>query len=75
MSDNKKYIGKIDRIRVSETEHYEVDYFVDHYLKTKGYGVSAENRKVLHGYLEDYPHHGTVMRDHLTQWLDANIKK
>lgn len=37
--DNKKYIGKIDRIYVSMTEDYEVEYFIDQYLKTHKYEV------------------------------------
>ncbi len=34
--DNKKYIGKLDRIYVSMTEGYEVGYFIDKYLKDHG---------------------------------------
>jgi hypothetical protein len=75
MSDNKKYIGKIDRIRVSMSEEYEVDYYVEQYIKTRGYTNSAENKQALHEHLNQYPHSGTVMRDALTSWLDARLKK
>lgn len=32
--DNKRYIGKIDRIYVAMTETYEVEYFIDQYLES-----------------------------------------
>ena len=75
MADNKKYRGKIDRIRVSMSEEYEVDYFVEHYLRTRKFANTAENEKALHSHLEQYPHSGTVMRDALTAWLDARLVK
>jgi hypothetical protein len=75
MSDNPKYIGKIDRIRVSMSEHYEVDYYVGQYLKTRGHADTDANRKALHDLMNKYPHSGTIMRDDLNTWLDARYKK
>ena len=75
MSDNKNYRGKIDRIRVAFGEDYEVDYFVDHYIQSRGYTVNKSNREAIHGHLEAYPHSGTVMRDQLTTWLNQRIPK
>ncbi|HHA2503895.1 TPA: hypothetical protein ACOENT_002132 [Stenotrophomonas maltophilia] len=73
--DNKKYIGKIDRIFVSMTEGYEVEYFIDHYLETHNYTVSNENRNIVAVALEDFPGRAPFKRDDLTRFLDAKFKK
>ncbi|VVE83006.1 hypothetical protein [Pandoraea sputorum] len=73
--DNKKYIGKIDRIYVSMTESYEVEYFIDHYLKTRNYDVSNNNRDIVTAALEAYPGRAPFKRDALTQFLDARFKR
>lgn len=71
--DNKRYIGKIDRIYVSRTEGYEVDYFVDAYLKSRNYQVTDANRKIIHAHLNAYPGQVPVMRDAVTRWIDDRI--
>lgn len=73
--DNKKYIGKIDRIHVSMTEHYEVEYFIDQYLKTRNYAVSNANRDKVAKALETYPGKAPFKRDELNQYLDGYWKK
>jgi hypothetical protein len=75
MSDNKKYTGKIDRIRVAVGQDYEVDFFVKQYLKTKGYDMTEANEKIIRDNLAVYPKGGTIMRDELTAWLDSRFKK
>ncbi|MBD8597805.1 MULTISPECIES: hypothetical protein [Pseudomonas] len=70
-SDNKKYRGKIDRIFVSLTESWEVEYFIDHYLKTRGKDISDSNRDLLAAKLEDAPGHAPHKRDELNTWLDG----
>ncbi len=73
--DNKKYIGKIDRIYVSMTEDYEVEYFIDQYLKTKGFAVNNGNRDVIAGEMEKYPGRAPIKRDELVAFLDGRVKK
>lgn len=73
--DNKKYIGKIDRIFVSMTEDYEVEYFIDHYLQTHKYTVNNENRNIIAAALEGFPGRAPFKRDDLTQFLDAKFRK
>jgi hypothetical protein len=73
--DNKKYRGKIDRIYVALSEYWEVDYFVDHYLKTRNYAVTDESRFALHGWLDSYPGAAPVFRADLERWLDGNVTR
>jgi hypothetical protein len=37
------------------TENYDVEYFIDHYLKTHKYTLSDENRNIVAAALEDFP--------------------
>ncbi len=69
-SDNKKYRGKIDRVFVSLTESWEVEYFIDHYLKTRGKDVSDSNRDLIADKLEGVPGRAPHKRDDLNAWLD-----
>lgn len=73
--DNKKYIGKIDRIYVSMSENYEVEYFIDHYLETRKYQISNENRNKVAAALEKYSGKSPFKRDELNVYLDGYWKK
>lgn len=68
--DNKKYRGKIDRIFVSLTEDWEVEYYIDHYLVTRGQKLSEQNRSKVAHKLEDAPGKAPHKRDDLNAWLD-----
>ncbi|WP_210014325.1 MULTISPECIES: hypothetical protein [Pseudomonas] len=72
--DNKKYRGKIDRIYVSMTESWEVEYFIDHYLKTRKRGINDENRSLVAHKLEDLPGKAPHKRDEVSAWLDKQYK-
>lgn len=69
--DNKKYKGKIDRIYVSMTEYYEVEYFIDKYLSDRNYGVNNENRDIIADALERYKGKSPYKRDDLINYLDS----
>lgn len=69
--DNKHYRGPIDRVFVSATEEYEVDYFIDQYLKTRRYELTDENRRTVGAKLEKYPGRAPWRRDELNAHLDA----
>jgi len=73
--DNKKYIGKIDRIFVSMTETYEVEYFIDAYLKTREFIVSDKNRNIIADALEKYSGRAPFKRDDLNAYLDGLYNK
>lgn len=73
--DNKKYIGKIDRIYVSMTEEYEVEYFIDAYLKSRNFKVSNENRNIIANALEKHNSKAPFKRDDLNTYLDGLYKK
>lgn len=73
--DNKKYIGKLDRIYVSMTEEYEVEYYIDQYLETRSYAVSNANRDKVAAALEKYPGRTPFKRDALNEYLDGLWKK
>jgi len=73
--DNKKYIGKLDRIYVAMSEYYEVEYFIDHYLDTRNYAVNNANRDKVTSALEKYPGRTPFKRDDLNKYLDDLWKK
>ena len=72
-SDNQKYRGKIDRIFVSLTEGWEVDYYVDHYLKSRGYSQTDASRAVIHQQMELYPGRAPILRTDMDTWLDNRV--
>lgn len=69
-SDNKHYIGPIDRVFVSMTESYEVSYFIDQYLKTRGYDMTEENRSRVGKKLLLFQGAAPWKRDDLNAFLD-----
>ena len=68
--DDKKYVGKIDRIYVSLTEDYEVEYFIDKYLHDKRVVVTNTRRDMISSLLERYPGDAPFKRDDLKDFLD-----
>lgn len=71
--DNKNYRGKIDRIYVSMTEEWEVEYFVDSYLEHRGAALSDANRGVVLAKMEEYPGSAPVKRADLIAFLNEKI--
>lgn len=71
--DNKKYIGKIDRIYVSMSENYEVEYFIDKYLLDNNYKINNNNRDCVVNLLEVFPGKAPFKRDDLIKFLDKNL--
>jgi hypothetical protein len=71
--DNKQYRGKIDRIFVSATESYEAHYFVDEYLKKRGFAITDANRRIIHKWFDAYPGRAPVLRTDLYNWMDAHV--
>jgi hypothetical protein len=73
--DNKKYRGKIDRIFVSLTEYYEVNYYVGHYLTSRGYADTEMNRNVIHQNMDAYYGRAPIQRVEMDKWLDSRVRK
>lgn len=73
--DNKRYRGKIDRIYVSMTEEYEVEYFIDDYLESRKFAISNKNRDIITAALEEYQGRSPFKRTDLNGFLDARFKK
>ena len=72
--DNKRYVGKIDRVNVSMTEDYEVEYFIDRYLSTRGFSLSNRNRDLITQALEAFPGEAPYKREELNAYLDGRFK-
>ncbi|GAB7547484.1 hypothetical protein [Cupriavidus sp. 8B] len=68
--DNKHYRRHFDRIYVSETEEWEVEYFIDHYLKTHGYDTSQQRREAILWAISEYPGRKPILRTQLTASLE-----
>ena len=71
--DNKQYRGRIDRIYLSRSESWEVDYYVGQYMKRKMYPDNAPNRAVIHAEMEKYPHPAPILRTSMDAWLDSRV--
>lgn len=72
--DNKKYRGKIDRIFVSQTEDYEVDYYINDYLKTRHYALTDENRAKVGKKMDTYQGRAPIQRKDMDAFLDKGWK-
>jgi hypothetical protein len=68
--DNKKYIGKIDRVFVALSEPWEVEYYIDHYLETRKYPVNNKSRNIVAADLENAPGRAPHKREDLDTYLD-----
>jgi hypothetical protein len=73
--DNKRYRGKIDRIYVSRTEGYEVDFYVAHYLKSRNYTDNETSRQVIYQQMDLYPGKAPILRTDMDAWLDKRVTK
>ena len=69
-SDKKHYGGPIDRVFVSLHEVYDVDYFIDQYLRTRGYALNDDNRRMVGYKLETFLGRVPYWWDDLNAFLD-----
>ncbi|WP_444633907.1 hypothetical protein [Cupriavidus oxalaticus] len=68
--DDKNYRGRRDRIFVSRTEEWEIEYFIDHFLKTHQYLVNEKNRAIVLRAVNDYQGSAPIQRAELTRYLE-----
>lgn len=68
--DNKKYRGYLDDRVVALSEDYEVTYFANAYLNTRGYGNTEENRAKVRAQMKQYPGKAPIKRTDLAAYLD-----
>ena len=73
-NDNPKP-NAIDKVFVSQTESWEMKYFVDHYLKTNNYTVDENNRGIVRDAINEFQGHPPVKRADLTTFLDAKFTR
>ncbi|GAA4364119.1 hypothetical protein GCM10023185_33350 [Hymenobacter saemangeumensis] len=73
--DNKRYRGKLDRICVSRTEDWEVDYFIKDFIETYGYSKTSANRHLIAVDIDRYDGPVPVMRADITDWLLKRYNK
>jgi hypothetical protein len=69
-SVSKHYRGPIDRVFISLREVYEVDYFIDQYLRTRGYTLNDDNRRMVGEKLEKFLGRVPYLWDDLNVFLD-----
>lgn len=74
MADNKDIRGPIDQVFVALTEPYELSFFVDQYLKTRGYAVTDPNRQKVRAKIATYAGRAPIQRDELNAFLDKGWK-
>ena len=72
--ENGRYIGKIDRIYISMTDYYFAEYFIDTYLKNRGYTINNRNRNIIATELERYNGEHPYSVSDLLFYLDRRIK-
>ncbi len=63
----------IDKVFVSQTESWEVNHFVDHYLKTNNYTVNENNRRAVRDAIKEFPGRAPVKRADLSTFLDSKF--
>lgn len=73
--DNKEEIGAKDRIWVSETESWEIRYFITEYIKSKDIKSlkTAEAKLTIARLIKKYPGKAPIKRDDLTKYLDKEL--
>jgi hypothetical protein len=71
--DNRHYRGHLDRIYVSQTESWEINYYIKHYLEKHYSRTTAQNMRIIGQKMESYPGRAPVKREDMTVWLDKNI--
>lgn len=64
------YHGPIDRVYASLREVYGVDEFIDRYLRSRGYALSDDNRRLVGGKLEAFGGRVPFLQQDLTAFLD-----
>jgi hypothetical protein len=73
-NDNPKP-NAIDRVFVSQTESWEVNHFVDHYLRSNNYSVDENNRQIVRDAMKHFPGRAPVKRTDLTAFLDSRFAR
>ena len=74
MSDDKSIRGPIDQVFVALTEPYELNFFVDQYLKTRQYDLTDANRQTVRTKIALYSGRAPIQRDDLNAFLDKGWK-
>lgn len=73
--DDKKNRGPQDGQYVSTDEGYELDYFIETYLKKRNYPLSDHNKSIVRKKIEEYKkaHKPPIKRADLENYLDQAL--
>lgn len=69
-SVSKHYRGPIERVYVSLREAYDVDEYIERYLRTRGYALNDDNRRMVGGKLEKFLGRVPYLQQDLNAFLD-----
>ena len=67
---SKHYQGPIDRVFVSMREAYDVDFFIDEYLRTRRFPLDDANRRMVGEKLEAFLGRVPYLWGDLAAYLD-----
>ena len=62
----------IERIHVSWTQHWELALYVEHYLQTRNYRLTAEACAAIREFIATYPGKPPCTKADMDYYLDAN---
>lgn len=69
-SPSKHYHGPIDRVYVTLREVHDVDEYIDQYLRTRGYTINDDNRRMVGEKLEKFLGRVPYLQHDLNAFLD-----
>lgn len=69
--------NNIDQIFVSQTQSWEVSYFIDQYIRTRRFPDNPKNRETIRKQINEYgdKHKGNIIREALETHLDGLNKE
>ncbi len=69
--DDPNERGKKDRIWLSRTEYWEMSYFIEQYIKTRGWPDNEKNREAFRAGINGYTGSAPIKREDMDKYLDA----
>ena len=63
-----------DRVFVSYDEEWDLERYIDHYLHTRKFEITADARKRVRALIESIPVSGVLRKSDLDYWLDAKVR-
>lgn len=70
VSASDHYHGPIERVYVSLREVYAIDEYIDRYLRSRGYALNDDNRRMVGQKLETFEGRVPFLQQDLDVYLD-----